>query len=57
VDITKCVANRTNCYLVETRDWGVTYTDGVHPDANGAIIAGEKLAQVIIDVLGKEYFI
>ena len=56
-DIRNCVSNRSNCYLVETDSWGVTYTDGLHPDANGAQIAGEKLANEIINVLGKSYFI
>lgn len=56
-DIRNCISNRNNCYLVETDGWGVTYTDGLHPDANGAQIAGEKLANEIINVLGKSYFI
>lgn len=56
-DIIECVANRSNCYLIDTAGWGVTYTDGIHPDANGARIAGEKLADAIVEILGKAYFI
>ena len=56
-DIRECVSNRTNCYLVETNNWGVTYTDSLHPDANGAKIAGGKLADEILKVLGKSFFI
>jgi hypothetical protein len=56
-DIRDCVADKLFCYLVETDDWGVTFTDWVHPDINGGIIAGEKLADAITKVLGKEFFI
>lgn len=55
-NIRTCVANRSNCYLIETANWGVTYTDGVHPDINGGKIAGEKLSDEIVKVLGKSYF-
>ena len=56
-DIRTCVKDRSNCYLVETEGWGVTYTDTCHPNANGAIIGGAKLAEKIIEVLGKNFFI
>ncbi len=56
-DIKECVKDRGNCYLVETNGWGVTYTDGIHPNIEGGIIAGEKLSDIILNVLGKSYFI
>ena len=56
-DIRSCVANRSDCYLVETSGWGVTYTDGTHPDIAGGITAGLKLADAITTVLGEGYFI
>ena len=34
----------------------IIYTDSLHPDANGAKIAGEKLADEILKVLGKSFF-
>lgn len=55
-DIRDCVSGRTYCYLVETNGWGVTYTDGVHPDVNGGITAGGKLATQIQSVMGTSYF-
>ncbi|MDK0900150.1 GDSL-type esterase/lipase family protein [Clostridium perfringens] len=56
-DIKECVKDRGNCYLVETNGWGVTYTDGTHPNIEGGVIAGEKLSNKILNVLGKSYFI
>ena len=44
-------------YLVETQSWDITYTDGVHPNIAGGKIAGAKLANEILKVLGKDYFI
>ena len=55
--IRKVTKNRSNCCVVETIGWGVTYTDGTHPDYNGGQIAGAKLADEITKVLGKSYFI
>lgn len=46
-----------NAYVVETKDWEITYTDGVHPDAAGAEVAGEKLAAALKEILGEDFFI
>lgn len=35
------------CNLVETASWGLSYTDGMHPNAAGAKKAGLKLAKII----------
>lgn len=51
------IANNNNCVLVPTVGWGVTYTDGTHPDIAGGETAGTKLAQFIVDKLGISYFI
>lgn len=56
-DIRDCVSDKPYCYLVETSSWNVTFTDGVHPDVNGGIVAGTKLAEQIEAVLGKSFFI
>ena len=42
--------------VVETEGWGITFTDSLHPDVNGAKIAGEKLAEAIKASLGEEFF-
>ncbi|MGZ0934797.1 SGNH/GDSL hydrolase family protein [Streptococcus thermophilus] len=55
-DIRDCVADKSYCYLVETSSWNVTFTDGVHPDINGGIVAGTKLAEHIEATLGKSFF-
>ena len=35
------------CVTVETAEWEITYTDGIHPDAAGAGQIGERLAELI----------
>ena len=45
------------CYLIETVGWNITYTDGLHPDANGGLVAGENIALEIKKVLGENYFL
>ncbi|PAV33075.1 hypothetical protein CI791_07405 [Leuconostoc lactis] len=56
-ELTSAVSARSNMYLVETEGWNITTTDGTHPDVAGGLVAGQKLADVIISVLGKDYFI
>lgn len=50
------VETMDNAYVVETKDWSITYTDGVHPDAAGAKSAGERLATELKAILGEDYF-
>ena len=45
-----------NTYVVETKDWSITYTDGVHPDAAGAKAAGDMLAEELKRIFGEDYF-
>ncbi len=45
--IRKASSQLDNCYCIETDEWKITYTDGLHPDANGAKIIGEELAECI----------
>lgn len=47
----------TNCIYVDTKDWKITYTDGIHPDLNGSKIAGEELADFLLKYFGKSYFL
>ena len=51
------VANTDCCYLIETADYAVTYSDGTHPDASGATAIAERLSADIIKIIGKQYFI
>lgn len=36
-----------NIQLIETKNWHLSYTDGLHPDAKGSQIAGNELARVL----------
>ena len=45
-----------NTYVVETKDWSITYTDGVHPDAAGAKAAGDMLAEELKRIFGEDFF-
>ncbi|XKL30899.1 SGNH/GDSL hydrolase family protein [Lactiplantibacillus plantarum] len=56
-ELTSAVSARSNMYLVETEGWNITTTDGTHPNVAGGLVAGQKLANAIISVLGKSYFI
>lgn len=55
-EINECVNNRRYCYVIETNDWDITYTDNAHPDINGSRVAAEKLAKEIMGLFGKQYF-
>ena len=50
------VKTMDNAYVVETKGWKITYTDGVHPDAAGAKAAGEKLAEALTEIFGADFF-
>ena len=54
--IATVVEDFDNAYVVETKGWSITYTDGVHPDAAGAKAAGEQLAAALTDILGADFF-
>ena len=43
--------------IIETNGWGIQLTDNYHPTAQGAKVAGEKLASAIEAKLGKDFFI
>ena len=54
--ISEKLKDTANIYVVETKDWSITYTDGVHPDAAGAKAAGEQLAAALVEIFGEDYF-
>ena len=56
-EIITCVNSRSNIYLIDTSGWGVSTTDNSHPNLEGGITAGNKTADYITSILGKNYFI
>ena len=54
--IENTVKEMDNAYVVATKGWKITYTDGVHPDAAGAKTAGEKLAAELKAIFGEDFF-
>jgi len=55
-EIRECANSRSYCYIIETSDWGVSYTDDAHPNIAGSDIAAVKLAKSIVDIFGNMYF-
>lgn len=51
-----CIASRNYCYLVESKGWSITTSDGVHPNTSGAITLGTNLATQLINTFGKQFF-
>ncbi len=44
-------------YVVHTKDWALSYTDGnLHPDAAGGEKAGGLLAEAIKEIVGEDFF-
>ena len=54
--IASAVEPMDNAYVVETKGWKISYTDGIHPDAAGAKYAGERLAAELKAIFGEDYF-
>lgn len=50
------VEKMENAYVIETRKWEITYTDGIHPDAAGAKAAGDQLSAALTAIFGENYF-
>lgn len=43
-------------HLIETQDWPITFTDGVHPDLNGSKIIAQHLTTALKHYYGTDYF-
>lgn len=43
-------------HFVPTKDWRLSYTDGLHPNVEGAKKGGKLLADAIKAVVGEDYF-
>ena len=54
--ITEVMKNIKNGYVVKTEGWGISTHDGLHPDSTGAKKAGEKLANELQKIFGKDFF-
>lgn len=46
-DIRRAAEEYPWCAVVETAEWDISYTDGIHPDVAGAKQIGERLAEII----------
>lgn len=53
--ITEVVSGAKDCFLISTQDWGLTFTDGTHPDANGSAKAAYNLAKAIQEQIGNTW--
>lgn len=51
-DIRNCAVGKDWCGVVETSDWSVSYTDGIHPDASCAYSMGTNLASALRTLFG-----
>ena len=45
--IRRLMSEYPNGYVVESEGWPVTFTDGIHPNAKGARVMGERVAEAI----------
>ena len=55
-DIRTVCAEFDNITVVETDKWNISYSDGLHPNRNGAKRAGELLSREINALLGADFF-
>ena len=51
-DIRNCASGKDWCGVVETSDWSVSYTDGIHPDASSSYSMGSNLASALRALFG-----
>lgn len=56
-EIQAVVSASENTEFIDTTGWNITTQDGVHPDLNGSITAGQKLAEFLVNYFGKSYFL
>lgn len=54
--IREVAGERKYCYVVETSDYEVTYSDNAHPNASGAESIAIRLSADIEKLVGKQYF-
>jgi lysophospholipase L1-like esterase len=56
-EIRAIAASRENCYLIETVDYDISYTDTAHPNEAGAEEIATRLSEDIIKIMSKNFFI
>ena len=54
--ITEFMSTIENSYVIQTKGWNLSMTEGVHPNPAGAKKAGEKLADEMLNIFGEDYF-
>ncbi len=55
--IEELAADMEGLYVVHTKDWRLSYTDGnLHPNVAGAKKAGQKLADELKKIMGEDFF-
>ncbi|MCD7112154.1 SGNH/GDSL hydrolase family protein [Limosilactobacillus agrestis] len=47
----RTIATKHGCFIIETKTWHHSFTDGLHPDQAGAINEGKMLAQALQPLL------
>jgi hypothetical protein len=55
-DVQTAITSFKNCFFVDTTGWGVTYSDGIHPNESGALTAANKLSSIIKNTIGSTIF-
>lgn len=55
--ILQVVNTFSNCYIIDTANWGITTTDGTHPDATGHTKMAQLISAELIKIFGKEFFL
>ena len=56
-EIEEIASARSYCYLIDTSDYNVTYSDGTHPSAAGAEEIARRLSADIQEIFSNYYFI
>ena len=54
--IREIASQRSYCYVIETKDYEVEYSDNSHPSTNGAEKIAQRLSEDIVKLLGKSFF-
>ena len=56
-EIPLIVGEYDNAFYVDTTGWNITYTDGLHPDVPGHVVAGDNLTLELKNIFGNQYFV
>ena len=56
-EIRQIANERSYCYVIETSDYNVSYSDSAHPNISGAEEISSRLSLDLVNLLGKNYFL